>query len=523
MTLIQNGYVLDGLGNAPVRADVLIRDGRIAGVGQFEDIVPDRKIDASGCWVTPGFVDIHRHPDLAVLAGAFGPAELLQGITTAVGGNCGLSPVPMRDSFRQESLDALAPCLGTAEIPVFDRMDGYLEAIGSDPVPVNYGMLAAAGAVKIWAKGFGAAPFSEPEMANARSKLREMLEEGALGVSLGIMYTPECYTTTEEYIRWLSAAAPFGRPVCCHIRGEGASLCDSVREVIRIGYEAGLPVHISHFKATGIRHWGSLIYKAMACIEAARSRGQDVTADFYPYDAGASTLSSLIPPELLADGLQALSERAESADVRTRMKKALYGENGSWDNMVKDIGWERIILTGGAGAVAYAGKDFTALAATFGDEDPCDTFCRILHLTGGKAGIVVRSMSIEDVQAVAAKDYTFLISDALYGAGAAHPRQKGAFPHFLKKFVPGVLPMTEAVRKMTSMPADRLGLDDLGRLTEGARADIAVFDMDEFSDRATYLEPEKTADGLRLLMINGQVTVENGDVIRSDAGRILRA
>lgn len=521
-TIIHNGRLLDGLGHEPVRADVLIRDGFIEAIGTFPETEADERIDAAGMLVTPGFIDIHRHPDLAVFTDEFGEGELAQGLTTVVGGNCGLSPVPMRKETSAESRSFLSPCLGTAETPDFDSLESYLKDLDQRALPVNMGMLAAAGAIKIWAKGFGEGPFSRNEMANAQSMLRDMMQAGALGVSLGIMYAPECYTSTAEYAEWLRAAAPFGRPICCHIRGEGDSLVASVQEVIGIGKAVGLPVHISHFKATGIQNWNRLIGEAIDRIEKARAKGQDVTVDFYPYTAGASTLSSLIPPEMQRMGLRALSAAADRKETRESMKKALYGPTPGWDNMVRAIGWNRILLTGGEGAEEWAGLDFETIAKRMGEEDPCDAMCAILAVTGGQAGVVLQSMSEEDVKRIAALPYSFLISDALYGGGAAHPRQKGAFPNFLKHFVPEVVQLPEAIRKMTSMPADRLELRDRGRLQAGCRADVAIFSPEAFTDRATFESPHLPAAGLHWLLLNGKIAWEAGKAIFG-YGRTIRA
>lgn len=519
-TIIANGTLLDGLGNEPFRADLLIEDDRILDIGSFADVPADVKIDATGLTVAPGFVDIHRHPDLAALSGEWGPGELAQGITTVVGGNCGLSPVPMRREYEKDCRAFLSPCLGISQAPVPDSLDGYFRAVQKQGLPVNMGMLAAAGAIKIWTRGFGDGVFTRQEMQTAQSMLRTLLEEGALGISLGVMYVPECYTTTQEYVEWLSAAAPYGRPVCCHIRGEGASLVDSVAEVIGIGRAAGLPVHISHFKSTGIQNWGRLIHVAIDQIEKARDEGQDVTADFYPYNAGASTLLSLVPPSLQAMGREELCARAGHRDIKDEMKRVLYGATPGWDNMVQDIGWSRILLTGGPGAEEFAGLDLAEIARRMGAEDPCDAMCEILAETNGQAGVVLQSMSDEDIRAIARLPYTFLISDALYGSGAAHPRQKGAFPEFLQTFVPDVLPLPEAIRKMTSMPADRLGIRGRGRLAKGCFADVAVFS--EMEELPTFVHPHRLARGMRCLLLNGQPVWPAEQASLTARGRVIR-
>lgn len=521
--LIKNATLLDGVCTQPFHGDVYIRDDHIEAIGAGLAFEADDIADCSGLLVTPGFIDIHRHQDLAVFGTSFGKSELAQGITSIVGGNCGLSPVPMSARYEQAFRNFLAPCLGVADVPLFESLSDYLQSLGRLSLPMNVGMLAAIGAIKICVKGFGSAPFTNAEMDQARSLLRDALDQGALGVSLGMMYPPECYTSTEEYIRLLSAATPYGRPICCHIRGEGASLLESVQEVLDIAEAVELPLHISHFKSTGLQNWRQLIHQAIARVERARRRGLDVTVDFYPYEAGASTLLSLVPPELLGADQDAFLRDTATPGGKARVRQAIYRRQREWDNMVQSIGWERIVLSSAEGMEGCAGLDFCAVAQKLGLTEPSDAMCEVLAATHGKAGVVVMSMCPEDVRAVAGLPYSMLISDALYGGGAAHPRQKGAFPRFLKQFVPDTLSIGEAIRKMTALPAQRLGLTHRGKLQEGYYADIAIFDPDRFTDQATYAQPQLLAEGMDALLINGKLAWKNQARLQAEAGRILLA
>lgn len=521
-TLIKHAVVFDGVHPQLQYGDVYLNEDRLEAVGGVIDAPADQVLDAGGQWMTPGFVDIHRHPDLAVFGDSFGQAELAQGITSVVGGNCGLSPVPMSAANEREHRAFLAPCLGETHRGRFEDFQAYRQSLSSVPLPLNMGMLAAVGAIMTCAKGYDNARFSPEEMKRARWLLQDALEKGALGVSLGIMYQPECFASQEEYVRLLSAATPYGRPLCCHIRGEGASLVQSVEEVLRLAQCVGLPLHISHFKSTGIRHWRGLIHQAIERIEKARAQGQDVTVDFYPYDAGASTLLSLVPPQLLGDQ-DAFLTSAATSEGKARMREAIYRENPQWDNMVQDIGWERILISSAEGMDSLAGLDFVSAAKALGVKDPADALCELLAATRGKAGVVLQSMCWDDVKTVAALPYSMLISDALYGGGAAHPRQKGAFPRFLKQFVPEVMSWEEALLKMTALPAKRLGLRGRGELRVGNAADLAVFSPQALTDRATYAHPEEIAQGMQWVFVNGQLAWENQTCTTRDAGRMLLA
>lgn len=520
--LIRNGTIFDGVKPTPFQADIYIQNGRIEQVGTALPMQATREIRADGMVVTPGFIDIHRHMDLAVLRPGFGTAELAQGITTVVGGNCGLSPVPMCTQHAAEANAFLSPCLGPPASCMFEQFREYITAARAMHLRLNMGMLSAVGAIRIYVKGFASGPFTASEMEQARSLLTEALQDGALGISLGVMYAPECHTSIDEYIELLRAAAPYGRPMCCHIRGEGASLAESVAEILTIAKRAGLPAHISHFKSVGVKHWQHELARAIELIDAAHAGGQDVTVDFYPYTAGASTLVSLVPPEMLMDNRSALWKALESPSGKARMRHALYGKqiDPSWDNMVRDIGWERIVLTNAGSLPNVSGLDFVSVAREMGVEDPADAMCEVLSQTQGEAGIVIHSMCQDDVETVVRLPYAFLISDALYG-GAAHPRQSGAFPRFLRQFVPGVLPMGEAIRKMTSMPADRLALWNRGRIAPGYRADIALFDSKGFLDTATYAEPDRMAQGMIHVLVNGETAWYNGHPTTNHPGQLI--
>lgn len=521
--LIRNGMILDGNGNEPFRADVYLSGNRIQDIGCLADAQADLVLNAEGLLVTPGFVDIHRHPDLSVLHGGFGEGELAQGITTVIGGNCGLCPVPMRERDALEAKAFLEPCLGAADERIFGSFSSYLKAVSEAKPHVNMGLHAAFGAIRICVKGFEKKPFTEAEMQDARALLREAMEAGAAGISLGVMYPPECYTSAEEYHRLLSAASSYGRPLCCHIRGEGASLTASVQEVLAIAERVELPVHISHFKSTGRANWQNEIHRAIDVIEKARAKGQDVTADFYPYTAGASTLLSLVPPWILNDDRGELWRELSTASGKARMRDAVYLKQNHWDNMVQDIGWERIMLASAEGMDELAGLDMRTAAVRMGFDDPSDAMCDILVHTQGKAGVVLNSMCEEDVQTIAQLPYTFLISDALYGGGAAHPRQKGAFAAFLQNFVPNPLSLPQAIRKMTSMPADRLGMKQIGRIEPGCYADLNLFSVNEFRANATYTHPHALASGMHCVLVNGRIAWQDEKMTQEAAGRVIRA
>lgn len=531
-TLIKNGLVYDGSGEKPDRKQVLVKDGVIEAVidsAESSGIVEaDEVIDAAGLAVTPGFIDTHRHCDIDALYNPdFGRIEMAQGLTTVIAGNCGLSPVPAPESYRRDIYDFIEPCLGIApdEMAVLTFSD-YLKELGCRELPLHVGSYIATGTLKAAIKGYGKAPFTKAEMETAKTYIREGLKAGAVGLSMGIMYQPECYSSREELQEMIFAAAPYGRPLACHIRGEGDNLVSSVKEIIEITGEAGIPLNISHFKATGVKNWGNTIDKAIDLIENARARGQDVTVDFYPYCGGSTTLNSLLPPTVMEDSVDLTLKKLGTKSGKEELRRELYREHPGWDNMVTAIGWERILLSSVTKEEnrRYAGKNFKEAAALAGYEEPADFCSDLLVKEQGKVGIIVLSMSQEDVDTVAKLPYSMVISDSLYGVSdCPHPRLYGSFPKIIREYVRerGVLTMEDAIRKMTLLPARRLSLEGRGMIREGYHADINLFAPDQIMDYAVYENPKRLCSGFKMIMVDGNTAVLDDTMIRKDGGGVI--
>jgi N-acyl-D-aspartate/D-glutamate deacylase len=532
--LIQGGIVYDGSGAAPQRADVLIAGERIADrapclaptAGGFPDTIV---IDARGKVVCPGFVDGHRHADVAVFADKdFGTTEVAQGITTTVVGNCGMAPIPRStDPLRRiEQYRYIEPVIGAVpEGLPFDCYRDYADGLQMAALPINMGFLAGAGAIKTTIKGFAKTPFSAAEQAQATGLVTEALEQGALGLSFGIMYQPECYSRFEELCALALPVGKADRILCTHIRGEGDSLVDSVSEMIDVAAEAGVRLNISHFKATGIHNWRSKIFAALARIEAARSKGQPVTADFYPYDGGSTTVLSLIPPGVQEESIAALVTKLSKAAGKEALRREIYRPQSGWDNMALSIGWDRIVISSVAEAEhkSWCGKTMEQIAGENGYDDPVDLLACLVVTEEGRTGIIVLSMAQEDIDEIARLPWTALISDSLYAGGNPHPRLNGAFPKFLREYVRErhVLSMEQAIHKMTSMPAERLGIRERGMVKPGFYADLLVFDREAFTDHADYLHPLRQASGIETVILNGSIIGTNG-TLHAGKGRYCR-
>ena len=494
VTKIVNGTVIDGTGAPGRREDVAFRDDLLIDPAEIQPGEPVNLLDATGMVVTPGFIDIHRHCDLAALYDpAFGELELAQGITTVVAGNCGLSAFPLEKDARRW-LDYIEPVLGAAPKDMkISSFEQYMDALGRQRLRVNMGMLVGTGAATTAAKGMDDVPFTKESMAHAQALIRRAMRSGAFGISTGIMYTPESYSSSGDFVELARAAAEMDGVMTCHIRVEGDGLVKAVDEAIAVAEATGIRLNISHFKATGVRNWKSTIYRAMARVQEARDRGVDVCVDFYPYTAGSTTLKSLLP-------------------------------NGSdlWDDMSQSLGWERIDIS----SVTleknrrFVGHSIAECMEMAGTADGWQFIRDLVDEEQGKVAIISNSMCEDDVKAISQLPYSMLISDALYGGGRPHPRLYGSFPRFLRNFCmrDQLMNVETAVAKMTSMPASRLKLDRRGVLMPGNFADVCVFDLKQIRDRATFAEPCQLSTGIAHVFVNGKQAAQSGVLLKKQEG-----
>lgn len=536
--IIKNGKIYDGSGVAPFLADVIIENKKIAKVmpkskmDARADGIPDAIcIDASGLAVTPGFIDSHRHCDIAALTDEkFGRLEVAQGLTSVFGGNCGLGIFPYAKQYARDIYNYVEPCLGSApeDLRVMDYSD-YRKQLGSRNLPLHVGCLQGLGALKASVKGYGSGAYTKKEMEMAKRLLKNALDEGVPGLSTGIMYQPECYSSAREMVELLRVAAPYHRTLSCHIRSEGGALNDAVREMIEVCRWAEVPLNISHFKVTGIKNWHKGLSAAIETIEAARAAGQKVTVDFYPYSGGATTLVSLLPPELVRDDMEETFAQFASKDAKVGLRDALTKTYKHWDNLILTIGWERILISSVTKEhnKVLVGKNFREAAESLHMEDPAELMAELLYDEKGKVGIILMSMSQDDVDTIARLPYAALISDSLYvpeTQGNPHPRLYGSFPKFIREYVikRRLLPMETAIRKMTSMTAERFGLTGRGRIKAGYYADLAIFDPEAVADHATYSDPCRLSTGMSYVFVDGRL-VEKEDRLLETVGARVRA
>ncbi len=520
--VIKSGLVFDGSGEAPQVADVGVKGERIATIGSIRESGSRTIIDAGNKYVTPGFIDLTNHSDTHLTLFKYPTLDslLMQGVTTIIGGNCGASLAPLGSKY---AIGAISKWANPADINVnWDTMASYLEALDAFRPGVNVGTFVGYGTLRRGVIGNDIRLLTLEEREQVKYLLRQALAEGAFGLSLGLAYGHEKVSTTEEVIEIAKvlADAPAGRGVVkLHLRSEGAEILASVNEAVQIGREAGVPIRVSHFKAIGRKAW-PLFPKAIHIIDRARESGLDITFDVSPYRTTGSLLYLLIPAWARQGGFTELFKRIDAPDERKKIVEAMRGSTLHYDT----------ILIFSAQVKSMVGRTIQEISADTG-LSPEDALLQTVRVNEGRVSIIGRTVSGKNTAAALVHPHSFIASD---GAGSAqeayregnllHPRSFGAFPHFWHKFVTdtGRIAPQEAIRKMTALPAEALGIRERGMAKENYFADLIVFDPKLFRDRATYRNPFRYPSGIEWVIVNGKIAVREGRPIGERAGRALK-
>ena len=510
--IIRRGTVYDGLGGSGTVTDVGLRDGKIVALGDLPE-AEGRVLDAAGKAVAPGFIDIHRHADLAIFRPGFGELELRQGLTTVVNGNCGMSAAPFGSRFRDEILEYLAPVLGPAEDVPAETVAAYLDAVRRQGAPIYTPMLVGGGVLRSDLLGHEDRPLTDSEYSALHRNIERALADGAIGVSLGLGYAPECFYSTQELIRALSPLAGRNVPITAHMRDEGTNVNRSVEEMLTVARALRCPVHLSHLKAIGRKNWGRKIPQVLELLRRAREEGLDVTWDVYPYTAGSTQLLHILPPEVLAGGTdetcRRLTEPREREKLRARLRT---GED--YNNISLLVGWENIEVSSVTLPEhrCYVGLTIPEAAARTG-KTPEDFTFDLLAEERCAVTMIDRITAEEDVAAILASEGASVISDATYPTeGLPHPRLYGNFPRVIEKYVlqERVLTLPEAIRKMTSLPAEALRLHKKGRIAVGCDADVIVFSPEQLHETGSYADPACFPTGIETVFVDGRPVLLHG-------------
>jgi len=527
--LIKNGHLIDGTGNPYYRADIGIINGQINCIRKDIDPKGAQRVIRADCLiVSPGFFDTHSHDDLYLLINPTCDEKILQGVTTTVIGNCGFSPAPMSEDYRADIKDALR-VMGGQHIPKEDleiqSFDDFLRKLEVIKPGINVLPLVGHSTVRIAVLGSANRAPTDSELKRMKELVANAMEEGAFGMSTGLIYAPGNYAKTDEIIELSKVISKFNVIYVSHIRSEGDLLIPAMAEAIMIGEEANVPVNISHHKVIGKNNWGKSQETLKMMVEA-RARGVELTCDQYPYRAGSTFLAALLPPSILADGPEVFSQKLKDSKIREEaIAEIEKGGEVQWENLIKGAGFDNIIIAMSSNHHDYIGKSIAGIAE-IENKSPYDViFDLVVEEKRGTVAILFM-MDDEDIQRIMRSPFTMIGTDGIPGFGVSkvHPRLTGTFPRVLGRYVreEGVLSLEEAIRKMTSLPAQTFRVRQKGLLMEGFDADIVIFNPKTIIEKSTYEDPQRKPEGINYVLVNGEIAVENGEVTGATSGKVLR-
>ncbi len=519
--LIRGGRVADGTGNSAYQADVGIKDRKIAAVGWLKDKSASRVIDASGLVVAPGFIDIHNHSDYTLVEDGDAGSMIRQGVTTMILGEGG----------------SAAP-LGGKQVLEPDRADwkdfaGYFARLMRQGISTNVGTYVGSSQIWTYVRGPRAGPPTSKELSEMRAQVDEAMRQGALGVSSSLSGPPGSWIDTDTLVAMCREAARYGGIYSTHIRTEGNGVFEAVSEAIDIGRRSGVPVDIIHLKIAEHKLWGQMP-ELVTTIQAARSRGQDVQANVYPYRAGQNNLSSIVPPWAHEGGPKAMIARLKDPKLRPRIEREiLNGIPGSnwYNHYTATGGWDGILLVSLSNEAykRFEGRRMKEVIETVG-RPPLDVLFELLEQNRGSVPAVYFHHSEEDMRYALRQPFVSIGSDGTavktegpLARGNPHPRYYGTFPRVLGRYVreERVLTLEEAIRKMTSANANKIGQFDRGLLRPGMWADVTVFDAATVVDHSTFEKPHQYSTGIEYVVVNGSVVLEKGRHTGQRPGMVL--
>ena len=519
--IIKHGLIFDGSGGEPVISDIAVKDDRIFAVGTFSDNDAETIIPAAGLAVAPGFIDSHAHSDFTLIADNRAEGKLFQGVTTEINGNCGMSAAPLYGKAVERREDDLKE-LGISER--WNSVMEYRELIEKIGLALNTAMLIGHGNIRGSVLGYDNREPSATELSHMKYLLETSIQEGGIGLSTGLIYPPGIYSSTDELAALAGVLKPHGLIYTSHMRSEGTSLLESLQELIVISRAAGIKSHISHIKTAGEQNWHKCD-AAISLIMAAREEGMEISCDRYPYIASSTDLDSLLPSWAFEGGNEDELQRLRSGELRLKIRQELLeqAKNRAY--------WERIIIS----SVVSPSKAWMEgmTIPEISEQLACDEIETVLTLLLEeklRVGAIFLSMSEDNLRKFLSLPFCSIGSDSSARCfdgptrlGKPHPRTFGTFPRLFGKYMRGerLMPLTEAIRRATMLPAKIFGLTGRGQIKKGYSADIVIFDPDTISDRATFEDPFLKPAGVPYVLVNGAVAVWEGEFIKKFSGRML--
>ncbi|HZT77673.1 MAG TPA: D-aminoacylase [Vicinamibacterales bacterium] len=524
--VIHHGTVYDGTGRPGIVEDVAVAGDRIAAVGSLGSARGRQEVDATGLAVAPGFIDMLNHSETALWADGRAQSGIRQGVTLAVFGESSVGP--LSDAIKAD----LQRRQGDIKFPItWSTLGEGLDALATHGVSTNIASFVSASTIRAKEIGFDNRPPTPAELDRMRDDVRVAMKEGAMGVTTALIYTPAVFSKTDELVALAAVASDSGGMYIAHIRSEGDRLLEAIDETIDIAKRAHIRAEIYHLKAAGQSNLGKMA-QAIEKIDAARKAGVQITADMYTYTAGSTGLDAAMPPWVQEGGYDAWAKRLRDPKVRERVRREMTTPGGDWENLLLAAGGEGTLLVGFKNEAlrTYTGKTLAEVAKLRGTSIQ-DTAMDLVVEDGSRVQVVYFLMSEDNIKRQMQQpwvsfgsDASFMSAEGVFLKTSTHPRAYGNFARLLGKYVreEHVIPLEEAVRRLTSLPADNLRLVDRGRLAAGQFADIVVFDPKTIADRATYERPHQYAVGVRHVWINGTQVLKDGEHTGATPGRVVR-
>lgn len=526
--LIKHGLVIDGSGRPGYIGDVAINGDRIVGIGKLKNAGAAREIDAAGMVVAPGFIDMLGQSETYLLIDPRAMSKVMMGVTTEVTGE-GESIAPVNERLIKEQEDFNRRYKLTID---WRTLGEYFERLEKHGTGVNLATFVGATQVREYVVGFDNRPPTPGELEQMKQLVAAAMKDGALGLSTSLQYVPARFAKTDEIVALAKVARQYGGIYATHQRSEANALDESLAEVFQIARQAQIPVEIWHLKTAYKKNWGRMP-EVLAKIKRARAQGLDITADIYPYIAGSTSLSACLPPWALEGGTEKMLARLKDMRIRQQLKKEITTDSKEWENIYLGSGGAGGVLIGSVvnrDLEPMQGKRLAQIAEEQSKE-PLDALFDLILADHGQTGAIYFMMSEDDMRAAMRASFVSFCTDS--GARAndgplagskSHPRGWGSYPRILGRYVRDehLLTLAQAIHKMTGLPAQRVGLRDRGLLRPGAYADITVFDPKQVIDRATFELPNQHPEGIKFVIINGQISVDDGRRTPALAGRVLR-
>lgn len=523
--LISKGKIIDGSGNPWFKANIGIRSEKIVKIGEISSSDSEITIDAENLIVCPGFIDMHAHSDIPLIVNPKAESKIHQGVTTEVIGNCGGSAAPLIgpnfDDYKERTEKKYGIKLKWTTI------EQYFKLLESQGIAVNVVPLLGYKNVRIAVLGYEQRDPNDQELALMKMIVSQAMENGMYGMSTGLYYSPQSYAKTEEIIELCKVVAKYGGKYHTHMRDEADRGIEALIETIKIGEESFIPVQISHHKAFGKQNWGKC-KESIRLIEEARKRGLDITYDLYPYIFCGTSLKAWMPNWMHEGGLDNLLDRLKEKNIRDKVKREMM--DGSITGY-KGNGWKRTIISSTEKHPEYEGKTFQEIADSI-NKDPFEFAFDLLIEEHGAVSILIQHGCEEDEEYLLKNHLAMIGSDgssiAPYGIlskGKPHPRNYGAFPRVISKYVKerNIMTLEEAIRKMTSFPAQKLGIKNRGLLKEGMNADITIFNYDTIKDNLSLTNPHQYPDGVEHVIVNGTIVLDHHKHTGALTGKLLKA